>query len=263
MQKRVYGHKKQGAKFGHAKIGGKSVLVRGLNALAATVCTPLCAPVIAATRLRGGNAASARGAASFAARALAAARACGCTGTIVVRLDSGFYSAAVLAAVGRAGACFPVTVPLHAKVQAVIAAVPQDAWTPIRYPRAVWDDQLGAWVSDAEVAETTCTAFAHDKDRAVTARLIVRRIRDLSKEAAAGQGRAVPRLPLPRRADRLAVRAGPHPDTRQGSPAQDPRSRNHGQAAEHASGSKNTPENSPQRRATGNAELGIQPVDRG
>jgi hypothetical protein len=68
MQKRVYGHQKQGARFGHTKIQGKSVLVRGLNALAATVSTPIAAPVIAATRLRGGNAASARGAASLACR---------------------------------------------------------------------------------------------------------------------------------------------------------------------------------------------------
>ncbi len=66
QQKRVYGHNKQGAAFGHTKIQGKSVLVRGLNALAATISTPLGAPVIAATRLRGGNAGSARGAASFA-----------------------------------------------------------------------------------------------------------------------------------------------------------------------------------------------------
>jgi hypothetical protein len=36
MQKRVYGRKKQGAAFGHTKIQGKSLLVRGLNALAAT-----------------------------------------------------------------------------------------------------------------------------------------------------------------------------------------------------------------------------------
>ena len=35
MQKRVYGHQKQGARFGHTKIQGKSLLVRGLNALAA------------------------------------------------------------------------------------------------------------------------------------------------------------------------------------------------------------------------------------
>ena len=41
MQKRVYGHHKQGAKFGHTKIQGKSLLVRGLNALAAVISTPL------------------------------------------------------------------------------------------------------------------------------------------------------------------------------------------------------------------------------
>jgi hypothetical protein len=60
MQKRVYGRKKQGARFGHTKIQGKSLLVRGLNALAGVISTPLSAPVIGATRLRGGNAASAR-----------------------------------------------------------------------------------------------------------------------------------------------------------------------------------------------------------
>ena len=41
MQKRVYGHQKQGAKFGHTKIQGKSLLVRGLNALAAVISTPI------------------------------------------------------------------------------------------------------------------------------------------------------------------------------------------------------------------------------
>src|SRR2546427_11843962 len=99
MQKRGYGHKKQGAKFGHTKIQGKSLLVRGLNTLAATISTPLSAPVIAATRLRGGNAASARGAASLAVRAVGTARDCGCTGTIIVRLDSAYYNAAVIGAV--------------------------------------------------------------------------------------------------------------------------------------------------------------------
>jgi Transposase DDE domain group 1 len=192
MQKRVYGHKKQGAKFGHTKIQGKSLLVRGLNALAATISTPLSAPVIAATRLRGGNAASARGAASLATRAIATARACGCTGTIIVRLDSAFYNAAVTGAVRRGGARFSVTVPMNASIRAAIAAVPEDAWTPIRYPHAVWDDQLDAWVSDAEVAEVPYTAFASKKGQAVTARLIIRRVRDLNKKAAAGQDELFP-----------------------------------------------------------------------
>jgi hypothetical protein len=192
MQKRVYGHKKQGARFGHTKIQGRSLLVRGLNALAAAVSTPLSAPVIAAARLRGGNAASARGAASLAAQAIGTARDCGCTGMIVVRMDSAFYNAAVTGAVRRAGARFSVTVPMNSSIRAAIAAIPGGAWTPIRYPRAIWDDQLGSWVSDAEVAEVSYTAFTSRKGQAVTARLIVRRVRDLNKQAADGQDELFP-----------------------------------------------------------------------
>jgi hypothetical protein len=192
-QKRVYGHKKQGAKFGHTKIQGKSLLIRGLNALAATVSTPLSAPVIAAARLRGGNAASARGAASLAAEAVGTARACGATGTIVARMDSGFYSSGMIAAVRRAGARFSVTVPMNSSVRTAVAGIPETAWQPVRYPRAIWDDQLDCWVSDAEVAETAYTAFtSKKKDLQVTARLIVRRVRDLSPQAAAGQGELFP-----------------------------------------------------------------------
>jgi DDE family transposase len=187
MQKRVYGHKKQGAAFGHTKIQGKSLLVRGLNTLAATISTPLAAPVIAGTRLRGGNAASARGAASFAAASVAAARATGCTGTLVVRADSAFYSAAFTGAVRRAGAFFSVTVRMDPKVRAAIAAIPETAWTAIRYPRAIWDDQMRCWISDAEVAEVDYTAFTSKKGGAITARLIVRRVKDLNRKAAAGQ----------------------------------------------------------------------------
>jgi Transposase DDE domain group 1 len=192
MQKRVYGHRKQGARFGHTKIQGKSLLVRGLNALAAVISTPLSAPVIAATRLRGGNAASARGAASLAVRAVGTARDCGCTGTIIVRLDSAYYNAAVIGAVRGQGARFSVTAPMNSSIRAAVAAIGEESWTAIRYPRAVWDDQLDCWISDAEVAETQYTAFASKKGQAVTARLIVRRVRDLNKKAAAGQDELFP-----------------------------------------------------------------------
>ncbi len=60
-------------------------------------------------------------------------------------------------------------------VRRAIATIPDDAWTPIRYPRAIWDDEVLAWVSDAEVAEIGYTAFASRKGQAITARLIVRR----------------------------------------------------------------------------------------
>ena len=188
QQKRVYGHAKQGAAFGHTKIQGKGLLVRGLNVLAASICTPLAAPVITGTRLRGGNASSARGAASMITEAVGTARATGCTGIIVVRMDSAFYGSPACSAARRAGAYFSVTVRLDSKVRAAIAAIADDAWTPIEYPRAIWDDQLGRWISDAQVAGTEYTAFTSKKGKAITARLIVRRVKDLNRKAAAGQG---------------------------------------------------------------------------
>ncbi len=45
----------------------------------------------------------------------------------------------------------------------------QQAWTAVKYPRAIWDDQLRCWVSDAQVAETGYTAFTSKKGQAITA----------------------------------------------------------------------------------------------
>jgi hypothetical protein len=190
---RVYGYLKQGARYGHTKIASKSVQVKGLNVLAGIISTPLSAPVIAATRLRSGSAASTRGAASLITETIATARRCGCAGQIVVRLDSGYYNSPVVRAVLAAGAFFSVTAAMNSHVKNAIAAIPEDAWTPIRYPRAIWDEQAGGWVSDAEVAEITYTAFtSKKKEEHVTARLIVRRVKALNKKAADGQGELFP-----------------------------------------------------------------------
>jgi hypothetical protein len=127
MQRRVYGHKMRGATFGHNEISGKTVLVRGRNTLAPTISTPQAVPVIAGTRLRGGSANSARGAAAFAAEAISAARAAGCTGTIVARADSRFYGAASTGACRRVGARSSVTARMAPAVKAAIALIPEDA----------------------------------------------------------------------------------------------------------------------------------------
>lgn len=187
MQRRVYSARKQGAGFGHTKIQGKSVLVRGLNTLAATLCTPLAAPVICATRLRGGTASSARGADALVAEAIGTSRRCGATALLVMRGDSAFYSAKVIAACRRAQACFSVTAKMDPKTKAAIAAIPETAWTAIQYPNAIFDEESGQWISDAQIAETTYTAFASKKGQAVTARLIVRRVKRLNPKATTGQ----------------------------------------------------------------------------
>jgi hypothetical protein len=81
---------------------------------------------------------------------------------------------------------------VNSSVRAAIAGIPEENWTAIRYPQAVWDDQLDCWISDAEVAETGYTAFASKKGKAVTARLIVRRVRDKNKKAETGQDELFP-----------------------------------------------------------------------
>jgi hypothetical protein len=181
LLRRVYGHAKAGAAYGHAKVGGYPVLLRGLSPLVATVCTPLAAPVVAATRLRGGNAGSARGAAGLVAEAIGVARTCGAAGQVLVRADSAFCSAAVIGACRRARANFSVTIRADRTVRAAIAAIPEAAWTAIRYPRAIWDDDEQSWISDAEVAETGYTLGAHTR-RPLTCRLVVRRIRAVGSE---------------------------------------------------------------------------------
>jgi hypothetical protein len=178
QQKRIYGPAKQGAGFGHTKIQGKSVLVRGLSPLIGAVSTPLAAPVITGTRLRGGAANTARGAASFITEQISTARATGCTGEIIVRADSGYYTGAVVAACRRAGVRFSITARMDRKIRRAIAEIGDDAWTSIKYPKAVWDDEAGCWVSDAQVAETSYTAFASKTRYRTTARLIVRRVKD-------------------------------------------------------------------------------------
>ena len=177
LLRRVYGHQKRGARFGPAKVGGYQLLLRGLSPLVVTISTRLSAPVIAAVRLRGGNAGSARGAASLLTQALNTAKAAGACGMILLRADSAYYAGAVISAARRAGAYFSVTVSMNAAIQRAIADIPDTAWTPVRYPGAVEDPDTGELISEAQVAETGYTAFV-GSHHAVTARLVVRRVAD-------------------------------------------------------------------------------------
>jgi hypothetical protein len=173
----VYGHAKQGASYGHTKIAGKQILRKGLSPLASTLSTDTAAPVIAGLRLRAGKSGSGKGAGRMVAQALTTARAAGATGQILVRGDSAYGSRAVITAARRGGAQFSLVWTKNSAVRAAIEAIAETAWTPVAYPGAVRDPDTGDWISDAEVAEIPYTAFASTPD-AVTARLIVRRVKD-------------------------------------------------------------------------------------
>jgi hypothetical protein len=180
--KATYGYAKQGAGYGYSG-------VKGLNALIATVSTPLSAPVICATRLRKGNTNSARGASRLVADALVAAKAAGAggpdsTGLIILRADSAFYNHDVIAAARRAKVRYSVTARMSPALSTAISGIGEDDWTPITYPNAVWDDTEQRLISDAEIAEIGYTAFSSRRQADhIQARLIVRRVKRLNPTA--------------------------------------------------------------------------------
>jgi len=178
--RQVYGHAKQGAAYGYSK-------VKGLNAQLAVFSTPLSAPIIAAAKLRRGNVASASGSARLLGRALATARAAGLSCRVMVRADSAYFTHAFIATARRAGAWFSVTARMNAQVKAAITSIDPTAWRTIRYPKAVWDDQLTQWISDAEVAEIEFVAFTSRKKKDhIGCRLVVRRVKRHQRLASDG-----------------------------------------------------------------------------
>ncbi|PWJ42448.1 Transposase DDE domain group 1 [Quadrisphaera granulorum] len=190
--KEMHGYAQQGVAFGYSK-------VKGLNAQVATISTPPVAgvgggaghagvaPVIAAARLRKGNATSSRGTGKIVGEAVAVAKAAGAH-TIVVRADSAYYGFDLAAAAAKAKVKFSVTARMNASIRAAIAGIDEDAWTSIEYPQAIWDEDDQRWISDAEVAEVTYTAFtSRKKAEHVRGRLIVRRVKRLNpKTVSAG-----------------------------------------------------------------------------
>ena len=174
----THGYAKQGVGYGYNK-------VKGLNALLGIVSTAVSAPIIVAHRLRQGTVSSARGAGKFLADAIAAARRVGAGPVIRCRLDSAFYNHSVVAAIRKARAQFSITARMDKAVQKAISSIPENAWVSIKYPTAIYDQDEQRWISDAQVAETTYTAFTSRARRHhVTARLIVRRVKRLNPKTA-------------------------------------------------------------------------------
>jgi hypothetical protein len=183
--RQVHGYAKQGAAHGYTG-------VRGLNVQITTISTPLAAPVIARARLRRGNVASATGAGRMLAQSVTTARAAGVESQILARADSAFYGHAFVGTAIRHGIWFSVTARLNPKVKATITSINEESWIPIKYPKAIWEDDDtvpggGYWVSDAEVAEVPFIAFTgRRKADHVPCRLVVRRVKRIQPAASDG-----------------------------------------------------------------------------
>ena len=151
--------------YGLAKEGGSRFCynhVRGYHPMLAVACDQ-----VLHARLRGGPAHTARGAKSFLAETFARVREAGYEGCMVLRADSGFYNHHVTAACDRAGVRWSITTKMSPALQKIIAAIPEEDWTPIPY-----------FTEGAAVAETTYTPFLGTlgRKRAKPVRLIVRRV---------------------------------------------------------------------------------------
>ncbi|MDJ0363492.1 IS1380 family transposase [Rhodococcus sp. H29-C3] len=190
----VHGHSKQGSGYGYSGI-------RGLNSLITTVTTDTAAPVITGQRLRKGSCGSARGASRMIADTLTTvARLRTVASTVsdpdvsaaqtkpLLRADSAYFGYPTVGAAIRGGADVSITTGLNTVIRAAIATITDDAWTPIRYTNAIYDDTAQQWVSVAEVAEIEFTAFASQKKaHHIPGRLVVRRIPDLRPKKDQGQ----------------------------------------------------------------------------
>jgi hypothetical protein len=172
----VYGHAKQGASFGHAKIASRALLRLGLSPQITTISTATAPPVIAEAQLRSGKAASGRAAARQVKPAITTARECGAE-TIMVRGDSAFGTKKVITTCVAEDVEFSLSVSRNKRINAAIAGIDEAAYAPVHYPGAVEDPDTGALISDAEVAETPYP-LRLGRGRMLTVRLVVRRVKD-------------------------------------------------------------------------------------
>jgi hypothetical protein len=147
-QLRGAGYHKQGACYGYTHRLGYHPLL----AFRASTGEVLHA------RLRKGAANTARGILRFVDELIARLRRAGASGELTLRMDSGFWSAKLIARLRRHRVRYSITVRQTKTVRAAIAAIPEQAWVDIVYqPDGV-----------AQVAETP---YRGD-------RLIVRRVRN-------------------------------------------------------------------------------------
>lgn len=150
--------------YGLAKQGGRKFTSNQLHGYHPLYAVAAGTGDVLHSRLRGGNAQTTRGAAGFLTETFNRVRAAGATGALSVRADSGFYTRAVVDACRRADVRFSITAKLNkGGVNNAIAAIDDDAWTPIPY-----------FLDGADVAETTCQPFGA---KGQPCRLIVRRVR--------------------------------------------------------------------------------------
>jgi len=152
--------------YGLAKEGATGFIHTGVRGYHPLLAIAAGTGDVLMARLRGGNANSGRSAGHFLRETIGRVRVAGAAGELTVRADSGFYAHAVVKVCRAMKVRFSITIRHSPATRRLVEAIPEAAWMPIPY----WLD------GGADVAETTYTPFAQEKDPRPV-RLIVRRVR--------------------------------------------------------------------------------------
>lgn len=150
----VYGYEKQGAGYGYTH-------KRGYHPILATRAGT---GEVLHIRARKGSANTSRGALRFVEELIPRVQRAGATGPKLLRADSGFWNAKIMARLQRAGWTYSIGVRQQPHVKAAIAAIPEQDWQTLQdYPEG----------GEAQIAQTMLGPQ----------RLIVRRTRLIGDQA--------------------------------------------------------------------------------
>ena len=119
----VCGRAKHGAGYGYTKKLGYHPLL----------ATRAGTGELLHVRMRKGSANTQRGTKRFVEELVARIRRAGATGELIMRFDSGFWSNATIATLGRLGVGYTMGVRMVKSVVTAVSAIDEEAWTPIDY----------------------------------------------------------------------------------------------------------------------------------
>lgn len=142
--------------YGLAKRGGSEVMRTGRRGYHPILAVAAGTGDVLHARLRRGRTNDASGAPAFVTETINRVRSAGVAGAVVLRADTGFYLADVLAACRTAKVGFSLGARMIGRMRALIAGLDESAWTPVPY-----------FEPGAAVAEIGWLAF--DQSRARTA----------------------------------------------------------------------------------------------
>jgi hypothetical protein len=121
----VHGHKKAGAAYGYTRVLGYHPIL----------ATRADTGEVLHARMRKGSSNTARGVRRFTEELIARLHRAGAAGPMVIRFDSGFWSAKTLELLEAHKVGYTMAVRANTPAVAkVIAAIDEAAWTPIKYP---------------------------------------------------------------------------------------------------------------------------------